>query len=64
MVFALGCMALLVGAIIVHDLIRMRRLHRVTLIGTVILFCMTVLVPLTANSDAGKAIVWALSGGR
>jgi hypothetical protein len=63
-VFALGCMALLVGAIIVHDLVTQRRLHRVTIIGTAVLFGMTLLVPVMGNSDGGKAIVWALSGGK
>jgi hypothetical protein len=63
-VFALGCMALLVGAVIVHDLVRMRRLHRVTIVGAAVLFGMAFMVPVIANSDAGKSIVWALTGGR
>ncbi|MEO8307098.1 MAG: hypothetical protein ABI616_03535 [Pseudomonadota bacterium] len=63
-IFALGGMALLVGAIIVNDLVAKRRLHRVTIIGAVIFFVMTLLVPLIANSEGGKAIVWALSGGK
>jgi hypothetical protein len=62
--FALGCMALLVCAIIVNDLVRMRRLHRVTIVGTAVLFGMAFMVPVIANTDAGKAIVWALSGGK
>jgi hypothetical protein len=60
-VFALGCMALLVGAIIVNDLVRTRRLPRVTIVGTVVLFGMALSVPLVANSAVGKSIVWALS---
>jgi hypothetical protein len=63
-VFALGCMALLVGAIIVHDLVTQRRLHRVTIIGTAVLFGMTLLVPLLGNNEGARAIVWALSGGK
>jgi hypothetical protein len=63
-VFALGFMVLLVGAVIVHDLVAQRRLHRVTIIGTAVLFGMTLLVPVMGNNDAGKAIVWALSGGK
>jgi len=59
--FALGVMVLLIGSIIAHDLVTTRRLHRVTVIGTVILVGMALLVPVIANSDGGKAIVWALS---
>jgi hypothetical protein len=39
----------------------MRRLPRVTIVGTVVLFGMALSVPLVANSAVGKSIVWALS---
>jgi hypothetical protein len=60
-VFALGVMVLLVGAIIVNDLRTLRRVHRVTVIGAVVLFGAALLVPVIANSAWGKGIVWAVS---
>jgi hypothetical protein len=52
---------LLVGAIIVNDLRTLRRVHRVTVIGAVVLFGAALLVPVIANSAWGKGIVWAVS---
>jgi len=60
-VFALGTLLLLVGAMVVHDLVKMRRLHRVTVIGAVVLIGMGLLSPVFVNSEWGKAIVWAVS---
>ncbi len=60
-VFALGAMVLLVGAILVNDLFTKRRLHRTTAVGAAVLIGMALIVPLFANSDWGKAIVWAVS---
>jgi hypothetical protein len=60
-VFALGATVLLVAAIIVNDLYTKRRLHGATMIGTAVLIGMSLIVPLFANSDWGKAIVWAVS---
>lgn len=59
--FALGFLVLFTVAMVLHDLASRRRLHRVTLIGTVVLFGMGMLAPVIARSETGKAIVWALS---
>jgi hypothetical protein len=59
--FALGFLVLFTVAMVVHDLVSKRRLHRVTLVGTVVLFGMGILAPMIARSEVGKAIVWALS---
>ncbi len=60
-VFALGTMALLVGAIIINDLRTTRRVQRVTVIGAVVIVGMALLVPVFANSEWGSGIVWSLS---
>lgn len=60
-VFALGAMALLVVAMIVNDLRTRRRVLPVTIIGAVVVVGMALLVPVFANSDWGKALVWSLS---
>jgi hypothetical protein len=59
--FALGCMVLLAGAIVVHDLLSRRRLHPVTVVGTVILIGMALMVPVIANTGWGQAFVWSVS---
>lgn len=59
--FALGFLAVFIAAMIIHDLLTRRRLHRVTLIGAVILFGMGLVAPLIAKGEAARAIVWALS---
>jgi hypothetical protein len=59
--FALGFLVLFTVAMVIHDLVKQRRLHRVTVMGAVILFGMGLLAPIIARSEAGKAIVWALS---
>ncbi len=61
MAFALGTMALLIGAIVVNDLRTTRRVLPVTIIGAVVLVAMALLVPAFANSAWGKAVVWAVS---
>lgn len=60
-VFALGALFLLVGAVVVNDLRTTRRVNRVTVIGAVVLVGMALLVPAVANSEWGKGIVWALA---
>jgi hypothetical protein len=59
--FALGTMAMLIAAIVVNDLRTMRRVHRVTVIGAVVVVGMALLVPVFGNSEWGKAVVWAVS---
>ncbi len=60
-VFALGALFLLVGAVVVNDLRTTRSVHRVTAVGAVVLIGMALLVPVVANSAWGKGIVWAVS---
>lgn len=59
--FALGFLTVFIAAMIIHDLLTRRRLHRVTVIGAVVLFGMGLVAPLIAKSEAARAIVWALS---
>jgi hypothetical protein len=59
--FALGFLVLFTVAMVIHDLVSKRRLHRVTLIGTVVLFGMGLVAPMIARSEVGRAIVWAVS---
>jgi hypothetical protein len=59
--FALGATVLLLLALIVNDLRTRRRLHRVTVIGILILVGMVALAPAIAGSDWARALVWAVS---
>ncbi|MEY2853580.1 MAG: hypothetical protein RL030_712 [Pseudomonadota bacterium] len=58
---ALAFLVLFIAAMIIHDFVKQRRMHRVTAIGTAILFGMGLVAPIIAKSEAGKAIVWAVS---
>ena len=60
-VFALSTLLLLVGAVAVHDLVKTRRLHRVTWAGAIVMVGTVLLTPVFVYSDWGKAIVWAVS---
>jgi hypothetical protein len=59
--FALGTMFILVVAMIINDLRTKRRVLPVTIVGAVAVVGMALLVPVFANSEWGKAIVWAVS---
>ena len=59
--FALGAVVLLIVAMVVNDLRTRQRLHRVTLIGAVILMGTVMLAPAIAKSEWAKALVWAVS---
>ena len=59
--FALGAMALLVVAMIVNDVRTRRRVLPVTILGAVVVVGLTLLVPVFANSEWGKAFVWSLA---
>ena len=59
--FALGAVVLLIIAMVVNDLRSRGRLHRVTVIGAVILMGMVLLAPAIATSEWARAVVWAVS---
>ena len=59
--FALATMFILVIAMVVNDLRSKRRVLPVTIIGAVAVVGMALLVPVFANSEWGKSVVWAVS---
>ena len=60
-VFASSSLLLLTAAVIGHDLLTRRGLHRATWIGALVLVVISAAAPMVAGSEWGKAIVWAVS---
>ena len=52
---------MLTAAVIGHDLLTRRGLHRATWIGALVLVVISAAAPMVAGSEWGKAIVWAVS---
>ena len=59
--FALGTLLVLLAAMLIHDLMKLKRLHRATLIGGALLLASVLVMPVFQKSEWGKAFVWAVS---
>ena len=59
--FALGTLFVLLAAMIVHDLLRVKKLHRATLVGGAVMIACVLATPVFQKSEWGKAFVWAVS---
>lgn len=59
--FAVGCVLLLVAVIAAHDLVKRRRVHPTTWAGLAVIIGMGALARVCIESEWGKAFVWAVS---
>ena len=46
---------------LIHDLVKLKRLHRATLIGSAILIASVLVIPVFQKSEWGRAFVWSLA---